>query len=236
MTPDDTYDSGCSSAVVLQRAGRWDLALDALPDVDDAAVRRLRAEILADRCWWQVTGEDEAEAAADVVAADSEVMAGFIRAQLSYARLLFDRDVRPDDLARVEQGFAAPELAGWGAFWLGVTAENIHSDPAAAAVFYARAAQHTNGDLLLESYVVRHQGGQLVDSDPAAGIALLRRSLALRAAVGARPAFAGAAATMAQVLPDGDLEAVLWRRVALDAARELRLVGLLGQLSTEAVA
>jgi hypothetical protein len=53
--------------------------------------------------------------------------------------------------------------------------------------------------------VVRHQGDQLINrqGDRAAGIALLRRSLQLRAGLGARPQVAAAQLALAGELPPG---------------------------------
>jgi hypothetical protein len=82
-------------------------------------------------------------------------------------------------------------------------ADNIHDDPGIARQRYdeALALNRDDDDLLLESYIVRHQGDHLIKSDRPAGEMLLRRSLYLRSALGARPQTAAAQAMLADELP-----------------------------------
>ena len=74
----------------------------------------------------------------------------------------------------------------------------------------------------------RGQPGALQAGD-AGGLDLLRRSYQLRAALGARPQTAAAAATLAAALPPG-AEAGQLREAARITATELQLTWLLGSL------
>jgi hypothetical protein len=222
----------------LLRDGCWDLALGLLPAGSaDPAVVGLRAEILVDRFWWQLAGGEEAEAALAAMEArdDLATSAALLGGQLLYTRVLFKLGAAPDDVERAEAAYERasddPALIGWATFWRGVLADNVRHDLAAAAILYSRSLHHAheNGDLLLESYVVRHQGAHLRGDDPERALLLLRRSLYLRAAIGARPQVAAAQATLAQELPPGD-ESKMLRELALHTAQELRLTWLLGSL------
>ncbi|HEV7897869.1 MAG TPA: hypothetical protein VGP31_08520 [Planosporangium sp.] len=221
----------------LRRAGQWDLALSVVPA--DAA--HLRAEILVDRYLWQLRGCAEAEAAIDAAAhVGYASLAALLRGQLGYWKLLFPADAAPAtaepapdpaaDLARAAQD---PRLYGWAMFWLGVLADNIEGDRENAAERYARAhaVARAENDRLLASYTARHQGAHLLqDRDREAGIALLRRSLYLRASIGALPQVAAAEQTLAGELAEGpEREALL--EAALATARELRLTWLQRALS-----
>ena len=84
-------------------------------------------------------------------------------------------------------------------------------------------------DLMLESYAVRHLGDHALRAADPGGLDLLRRSYQLRAALGARPHTAAAAATLAGALPAG-AEAGQLREAARLTARELGLTWLLGTL------
>lgn len=220
MSADATYH-------ILHRAGRWDEALAALP----AEAHAQRAEILVDRHWWRL--DDAGAAAAAIQAVGDSVLAGYLDAQLRYTRVLFDLDPRPDDREHARDGFTAAvddaRLTAWATFWLGVLTENAYQDPDGAGPFYRRAfdlaGQHD--DTLLESYAVRHLGFQLLDKDREQGILQLRRSYHLRAALGARPQTAAAAAALAGELEPGP-EADQLREAALLTARELRLTWLQG--------
>jgi hypothetical protein len=88
------------------------------------------------------------------------------------------------------------------------------------------AAARAAGDALLESYAVRHQAELAHDADPGRAVALARRSLALRAALGARPQCAAAQAMLADLIPDGP-EARELRQLAAQTAAELGLTWLL---------
>jgi len=241
MNKDTAYitDRGPDLARALQRAGRWDEALAALP----AGQRALRAEILTDRFWWRLDDPAEAEAAIAELAAEDRVLAGFYGGQLAYIRLLggmyqaFGGSGPPrpragdHDLAL--EGFTAAvrdrRLAGWGAFWRGVLADLIEHDPGTAASSYARALALAgeHDDPLLESYAVRHQAGHLMDAgERERGLSLLHRSYYLRAALGARPQTAAAAVTLADALGPGEQTRQL-RETAAITARELRLTWLL---------
>src|SRR5215475_3013329 len=201
------------AARTLQLAGRWDLALDALPAGDGAAA--VRAEILVDRHLWRLDPPDEALAAIDAL--DDTPLAALLRGQVHYWRLLERQFDEPDapvpeaEAATIGQDFARatddPALAGWAAFWHGVLDENLLGRPERAADGYAQAAASARrwGDRLLTSYAVRHQGFQHIEAGRSEeGVAMLRRSLYLRASVGAVPASAAAQLLLAEHLPPGD--------------------------------
>lgn len=224
-----------TAARALLRAGLWDLALDMLAP----GMTELRAQVLTERFWWCQDGAAEAEKAVAELAEEDPVLGGFYAAQLAYARVLFGLDPRPDDTERTRAGFGAAladrRLAGWAAFWLGVVADHFDHDPVRAAPHYARARDQAlaDGDLLLESYAVRHIGGHAVDRGDAAGLDQLWRSYHLRAALGARPQTAAAAALLAASLPAG-AEAQRLRAIAAGTARELRLTWLASSLQADA--
>jgi hypothetical protein len=225
MTYDTTY-----IALRLMRCGLWDEALAILP----SGATALRAELLTDRFWWRLDGQAEAEQAVAALYGEDGLLAAFLDSQLAYTRLLFDQSPRPDDLARARDGFDSAardqRLAGWGLFWRGVTAELLEKDEAAAAGFVAQAlaAALRDADPLLESYALRHQGGHAMESDAdrETGLDLLRRSYHLRAALGARPQTATAAATLAEVLPPESTERDHLLQTAAATARELNLTWL----------
>jgi len=225
MTYDATY-----IALRLMRCGLWDEALAILP----SGATALRAELLTDRFWWRLDGQAEAEQAVAALHEEDDLLAAFLDSQLAYTRLLFDLSPRPDDLARARDGFDSAardqRLAGWGLFWRGVTADLLEKDEAAAGGFFARAlaAALRDADPLLEFCALRHQGGHAMESgaDRETGLDLLRRSYQLRAALGARPQTAAAAATLAEVLPPESTERGHLLQTAAATARELNLTWL----------
>jgi hypothetical protein len=223
-----------TAARLLHRMGCWDDALAALPG-QTADSTAMRAQILVDRFWWRLDQAEEAQHAAAAVAPSDPLLAAFLDAQLAYTRLLFGLAPRPDDGARARKGFTAAttddRLTGWATFWLGVLADQVAADPHTACLAYERAlaVARDRADALLESYAVRHQGAQLLERDRQAGVALLRRSYHLRAALGARPQTAAAAVTLAGEFPAG-AEADELRNAAGLTARELRLTWLLRSL------
>ena len=218
----------------LMRCGLWDEAVAFLPAGDTA----LRAELLTARFWWRLDGQAEAEQAVAALSGEDGLLAAFLGGQLAYTRLVFGQRPRPGDLARAREGFDSAardqRLAGWGLFWRGVTAELLEQDEAAAAGCYARAlaASIRDADPLLESYALRHQGGHLMESGTGreAGLGLLRRSYHLRAALGARPQTAAAAAALAEVLPPESTERGHLLQAAAATARELGLTWLMSAL------
>jgi hypothetical protein len=229
MAHDTTY-----IGVRLMRCGLWDEALAMLPSGATAQ----RAEVLTDRFWWRLDGQAEAEQAVAALYGEDGLLAAFLDSQLAYTRLLFDRSPRRDDQSRARDGFDSAardqRLAGWGLFWRGVTAELLEKDEAAAAALYARAlaAARRDADPLLESYALRHQGAQAMESgaDQDTGLDLLRRSYHLRAALGARPQTAAAAATLAEALPPESAEREHLLQAAAATARELSLTWLTSAL------
>ncbi|MFE9694442.1 hypothetical protein [Micromonospora sp. NPDC005806] len=202
-TPD--HYIGLPAVRALHRAGEWDAALAELEPSGQHA--ELRAEILIDRYFWQGGDPDPARRA--VAALDSASIAfRYLAARVAYVRVLFSQDPEPDDGQLIEAGYRAaaehPSFAGWGEFHLGVFSDNLRRDPVAAKKHYARAAELCAGDLLLESYVLRHQAGHLAHAgDREMAVLLLRRSLYLRSALGYRPQVAAAQATLADELSDG---------------------------------
>ncbi len=231
-----TNEAYISAALALHRAGEWDAALALLGQAGTEAAKP-RAQILAERFFWQPDHAAAAEAAVDALDPTS-VLGRYLGAQLAYARVLFDRSPRTGDVETADAGFRTaaedPSMSGWGLFWLGLVADNVHEQPTIGRQRYeqALAVSQQDGDLLLESYVVRHLGGHILEHDQPAGIELLRRSLHLRAALGARPQVAGAQATLAGFLPDGPERDVL-RQAALATANELGLVGLVQELTQD---
>jgi hypothetical protein len=229
------YDTYAPATVArhLHRAGQWDAALAVLGEGE----LELRAEVVVDRRWWRLDDPAQAQSALDRLDPASPHTA-LLRAQLAYTRLLFDREPLTDDAATAEADFrtaASDEaLRGWAMFWLGVLADNVHLDPATAKRHYDESLSlaRSGGDLLLESYVVRHLGGHASDSDPVEAELLLRRSLHLRAALGARPQVAAAQAALAGVLPPGGERQTLLELARVTAV-ELDLTGLRGALATE---
>ncbi|MBC6463744.1 hypothetical protein [Actinomadura sp. HBU206391] len=211
----------------LKRAGLWDPALD----IAGADSTSLRAEILTDGFWWRLERSDEAEAAVAALLEEDSVLGGFYDAQLAYTRVLFRVGPRADDGERTRAGFSAAaddeRLAHWATFWLGVVAEHGDHAPEQAVEHYTQALDGAleDGDLMLESYATRHLGGQALENGDMSGLDLLRRSYHLRAALGARPHTAAAAATLADSLPPGS-EAEQLKRTAARTARELRLTWL----------
>lgn len=229
MKGDSMYYADPQLAVArrLQRAGDWEGALRLTPDSEDGAV--LRAEILVDRHTWRLDSADEARSAIAQIAPSAPATAAFLIAVLEYWRQLTkssDPFIGPDPVVEFERldGQVAP---GWAAFWLAVAYENLRLDRDGAQAVYRRALATAleEGDLLLESYVVRHQGFYLLERDREAGLALLRRSLHLRAACGARPHVAAAQAALAEALGVGP-ESVLLQRLVARSAEELNLTWL----------
>jgi hypothetical protein len=234
MISDDPYTSQLVARRLLLD-GAWDLALDVLDGVHADGVPSLRAQIRVERHWWRL---DDPAAAAEAVEAlpHGSAQAAFLDGQLAYTRLLFgsnvsgtadEGDTADDDTAVAEAGFRAaaadPALAGWGRFWLGVLHQNVREDDAAARPHFEDALRRCreDGDLLLESYVVRHLSGYEADPLP-----LLRRSLQLRAALGARPQTAAAQAALAAELAEGPERDVLLETAGA-TAKELGLTWLL---------
>ena len=209
--------------------GDWDAALSVLgPDGDT----ELRAEIAAERWLFQLAGHDEAEQA--VAALDPDTPAArVLRARLAYSRLLFGRDVRPGDRTDAEAGYrdavrdGDDATRGWAEFHWGVLLDNIDEDLDAALPHYEAALELAGklGDASLEAIVIRHLSPR---EEPAERIRLLRRSLHLRAALGARPYTLAAQATLAAALPEDDPERAVLTEAYLAGAEELGIAWLLG--------
>src|SRR4051812_24959446 len=192
MIADDTY-----TARRLQLLGEWDAALAVLgPDAEP----ELRAEIAVDRWFFQMDGHAEAEKA--VAALDpASWTAQLLTARLAYSRLLFERDPRADDRAVAEAGYRAAAQSGdetqrgWAEYHWGVLLDNIDEDLAGALARYETALEIAtkSGDGYFESYIIRHLAHL---KEPAERIAMLRRSLHLRGALGARPQTVAAQAAL----------------------------------------
>ncbi|WP_329002576.1 hypothetical protein OHA18_05445 [Kribbella sp. NBC_00709] len=219
MLADDTY-----VARRLFLLGEWDAALAVLgPDGDP----ELRAEIAVDRWFFRIEDHDEAEKA--VAALDPSLWtAQLLTARLAYSRLMFQRDPRPDDRAVAEASYRAAATSGdelqrgWAVYHWGVLLDNIDEDSAGAVARYEEAFEIATkyGDDFLESYIIRHLAHLKA---PAEGTAMLRRSLHLRAALGARPQTIAAQAVLADDLPEHDPERAELIRTYRPGAEELRI-------------
>jgi hypothetical protein len=223
MLTDDAY-----IARRLLLLGEWDAALAVLdPDADP----ELYAEIAFERWFFQIEGHDEAEkaiAALDPASWTAQLLAG----RLAYSRLLFRRDPRPDDRAVSEAAYRAAAQSGdelqrgWAEYHWGVLLDNIDDDAAGALGRYetALAIATKYGDGYFESYIIRHIAHL---KEPTERIAMLRRSLHLRAALGARPQTVAAQAALAGDLPEDDPERAELTRIYRPAAEELSIGWLL---------
>jgi tetratricopeptide (TPR) repeat protein len=208
MLPDATYFAAPDLAPArhLQRAGQWDAALAIVPGTPEG--RLLRADILVDRQFWRLDPVQDALAAVDAVCPAHPEAAGFLTGQLEYWRRL-QRPSAPaiggDPVGTFKALAADTRFGGWTGFWYGLALELLNGDHPGAAAAYTRALEvaTSNGDLLLESYAVRHLGGQAHDAGQTEhAIELMERSYDLRAALGARPQVAAAQAALADVLGD----------------------------------
>ncbi|MGW7541680.1 hypothetical protein ACWGKQ_11260 [Streptomyces sp. NPDC054770] len=219
MVTDDAY-----MARRLHLLGEWDAALAVLdPDTEP----ELRAEIAVDRWFFRIEGHEEAEKA--VAALDpASPAAHLLTARLAYSRLLFRRDPRPDDRAAAEAGYRAAaeggdeKTRGWAEYHWAVLLDNIDEDPAGALPRYETALEIAtrSGDGYFESYIIRHLAPH---KEPAERLAMLRRSLHLRAALGARPQTIASQALLADNLPEGDPERAELMRTFRPGAEELRI-------------
>ncbi|MGW2032226.1 hypothetical protein [Streptomyces sp. NPDC001811] len=214
----------------LHLLGEWDAALAVLgPD----AAPELRAEIAVDRWFFRMQNHAEAEEA--VAALDSaSPTAQLLTGRLAYSRLLFRRDTRADDRAAAEAAYrAAAEdgdeiLSAWAEYHWAVLLDNIDEDAAGALPRYETALEVAtkSGDGLFESYIIRHLAPH---KEPAERLAMLRRSLHLRAALGARPQTIAAQALLAEYLPEGDPERAELLRTFRPGAEELHIAWLLSE-------
>ncbi|MGW3287674.1 hypothetical protein ACWDR3_23900 [Streptomyces sp. NPDC001002] len=223
MVADDTY-----VARRLYMLGEWDAALAVLgPDAEP----ELRAEIAVDGWFFRIEGHEEAEKAVEVLDPASptrQLLAG----RLAYSRLLFRRDPRPDDRATAEAGYRAAVESGdektraWAEYHWAVLLDNIDEDRAGALPLYEASLEVATktGDGLFESYIIRHLAAH---REPVERMAMLRRSLHLRAALGARPQTLAAQALLADNLPEDDPERAELLRVFRPGAEELRIGWLL---------
>ncbi|WP_037684370.1 hypothetical protein [Streptomyces griseus] len=212
----------------LHLLGEWDAALAVLgPD----AAPELRAEIAVDRWFFRMQNHAEAEkavAALDPASPIAQLLAG----RLAYSRLLFRRDTRADDRAAAETAYrtAAEDgdeiLRAWAEYHWAVLLDNIDEDAAGALPRYETALEAATklGDGLFESYIIRHLAPH---KEPAERMAMLRRSLYLRAALGARPQTIAAQALLAEYLPEGDPERAELLRIFRPGAEELHIAWLL---------
>jgi hypothetical protein len=212
----------------LHLLGEWDAALAVLgPD----AAPELRAEIAVDRWFFRMQHHAEAEKA--VAALDpASPIAQLLTGRLAYSRLLFRRDTRADDRAAAEAAYrAAAEdgdeiLSAWAEYHWAVLLDNIDEDAAGALPRYETALEVAtkSGDGLLESYIIRHLAPH---REPVQRLAMLRRSLHLRAALGARPQTIAAQALLAEHLPEDDPERAELLRIFRPGAEELHIAWLL---------
>jgi hypothetical protein len=126
--------------------------------------------------------------------------------------------------AAVESG--DEKLRGWAVYHWAVLLDNIDEDPVGALPRYETALEIAtkSADGYFESYIIRHLAPH---KEPAERIAMLRRSLHLRAALGARPQTLAAQATLAEHLPEDDPERAELMRTFRPGAEELRIGWLL---------
>jgi hypothetical protein len=225
MRPDEAYRDYPALALArhLQRAGRWDLALDLLAGAGDAA--DLRADILCDRHQWRLDDRTEAVAAIDAIRETNRPLATLLSAQLEYWAHLFRKNVMAgadvdadlgdppglvadpvEEFHRVTKEADDVGLRDWAAFWYAVSSENLRDDLATAKPVYAEVYDQATGrgELLLASYASRHLGGVALydDGEVGKGLDLLKLSMYQRATVGARPHLAAAQAMYAMALDD----------------------------------
>ncbi|TDD33568.1 hypothetical protein E1287_19220 [Actinomadura sp. KC06] len=209
--------------------GDWDHAAALLAEEQGTEALELKAEILYERFLFRVDG---IEAAADAIAAlDPEsLQARLLTARLAYTRLLFQLDPLQGDYETAEAGYrfaaADPTTHGWAQFHWGALLDNVREDSAAAKAHYAKALQaaHQEGDLILESIVLRHLAWHVInDGDRDEGLRMLRRSLHLRSAAGIRPQIAAAQLLLAGELPEDDPERATLIETARNLADELGL-------------
>jgi hypothetical protein len=228
MITNDTY-TNIDAARRLHVLGDWDHAAALLSEEESTEALELKAEILYERFLFRAEG---IESAADAIAAlDPESpQARLLNAQLAYVRLLFQLDPLPADYETAEAGYrfaaANPETHGWAEFHWGALLDNVREDSAAAKAHYAKALQasHQQGDLILESIVLRHVGWHVLDGgDREEGLRMLRRSLHLRCAAGLRPQIAAAQLLLAGELPEDDPERATLVETARNVADELGL-------------
>ena len=224
----DTYTT-VDAARRLHVIGDWDHAAALLAGDESAEALALKAEILYERFLFRVDG---IEAAADAIAAlDQESpQARMLIARLAYTRLVFQLDPLPGDYETAEAGYrfaaADPKTHGWAEFHLAALIDNIREDGPAAKVHYDKALQAADreGDLILESIVLRHLAWRVIEAgDREEGLRMLRRSLHLRAAAGRRPQVAAAQLLLARELPEDDPERATLVETARDLADELGL-------------
>jgi hypothetical protein len=213
----------------LQSSGEWDAALALLgPDADP----ELRAEIAYDRWLFRMTGHDAAEQA--IAALDPGTpRARLLHGRLAYSRLLFRTTARPGDRADAEAGYrdalrdGDEHTRGWAEFHWGTLLDNIDQDADAALPHFenALALSLKTNDIALEAIAIRHLSHRQEQGER---LRMLRRSLQLRAALGARPWTLAAQASLAAELPEDDPERAELTEIYLAGAAELGIAWLLG--------
>ncbi|MEV6107332.1 hypothetical protein AB0M28_21865 [Streptomyces sp. NPDC051940] len=140
-----------------------------------------------------------------------------------------------DDCAVGEAGYRAAmetgdgKIRGWAEYHWAVLLDNIDDDPAGALPRYDKALEFAtkSGDGYFEYYVIRHLAPH---KEPAERIAMLRRSLHLRAALGARPQTLAAQALLADHLPEDDPERAELMQTFRPGVEELHIGWLLSDI------
>jgi hypothetical protein len=228
MLANGTYTK-LDAARRLHVLGDWDHAAALLTDDSSTEALELKAEILYERFLFRVDGIAPAADAIAALGLESP-HARLLAARLAYTRLLFQLDPRPEDYETAEAGYrfaaADPKTHGWAEFHWGALLDNVREDGAAAKVHYAKAleAADQDGDLILESIVLRHLAWRVIDNgDRDEGLRMLRRSLHLRSAAGLRPQIAAAQLLLAAELPADDPERAALVEAARNVAEELGL-------------
>jgi hypothetical protein len=237
-------DTVLSAADALVLAARWDAALDLLGSAtvtdphDTARIAVAIASAEVDRAFWQGTSSRESIASARAVLDGDPVLAwelDWLELRADYRDALFG-DAKTPELAAsltataVVLGDRAPTPAqrGWVAFYLGLIADNVAEDRAAAPSHYeeALALAEKEGDDLLASYPLRHLGDHANESgDVDRARAQWERSTTLRQAAGFVPG------TLAQQLLLGTLaqeagDQTTARAIGAEVARWSAAIGL----------
>lgn len=246
-----------TAATALRLAGQWETAVALLAATEAAsAADRLElamavAETEVDASLWHEGAEpegalDRAAALLDSEPGGADLAASawvldYLRMRRSYHAALHARDTgagaKLDDWAERLRA-AAPDArrAGWAAFFGGVIADNLQSEPSTAYQRYtfAREAAETSGDELLESYALRHLGDHAhTAGDLQQARAAWERSTSLRERLGFVPGAVAQRLALAELrLAEGDGCGAA--ALATDVARTVRAMALPGWLAKTA--
>lgn len=245
------------AATALRLAGRWDVAAALLGSAEpDTAQERLAlavavADVEVDASLWLTSTDAEAALErAETALADVRSPAPEVAWDLDLLRMRCDYHAAlradPRDASqgtrlaawadRLRTTAPDPGRSGWAAFFGGVIADNLLTEPDAAGELYRRAQEsaETAGDQLLESYTLRRLGDH---SHTAGDLAATRRawirSTSLRDQLGFVPgAMAQRLALAELLLAEGDPAGAA--ALAADAGRTIDALGITGWLPRNA--